>query len=603
MSASTHTIELILKATDQGVEGTLGKLEGKVGGFEAKMKGGLGFGIWAGIGKKAVDTVFGAISSNMDGAIKRFDTLNNYPKVMQSLGFSAEQAEASVDQLSKGIEYLPTTLDKVTSQTQQFTAITGDIDKATELTLALNNAMASGGAPAEQQASAINQWAQAMSKGKPDLQDWRALVQTAPAQMNQLAEATLGAGKTQADLYEALKDGSVSIDEVNDNFIKLSNEGLKVGGKEYASFAEQAKSAGGGIQLASTNIKASIQRNIANVLDGINKRFEDFGGIAGVMQKVIEPINFIGDALSKVADGSQTFAEMFDTVFGAIGEKAQQLIPIGMEMVGNLLIGIAQQLPSIIYSGGEMIYSILTGIASGLPDLVIKAGEAVATFVEGMGQNQSRIIPKAIELITTFVSGVVRALPKVLQVGMQIIVALINGVASNVGNIVSFAVGLGAKIPQAIKRGIGSLFSIGANIVSGLWNGIKAKWDGMVSKLKEKAKNLPKAVKKVLGIASPSKVFMSIGNFVGEGMAIGIEKSQRQVDKAMAGLYGISNMNAHTGFAMAMNDDYSYNATARYEIIVPVELNGREIARATAGDMQTELNRRETMQNRRIGIR
>ena len=52
-----------------------------------------------------------------------------------------------------------------------------------------------------------------------------------------------------------------------------------------------------------------------------------------------------------------------------------------------------------------------------------------------------------------------------------------------------------------------------------------------------------------------------------------------------------------------MNDAYSYNASARYEVVVPVNLNGREIARATAGDMQTALNQRETRANRKVGIR
>ena len=119
------------------------------------------------------------------------------------------------------------------------------MDKATKLTLALNNAMTAGGASAEQASSAINQWTQAMAKGKPDLQDWRALVQTAPAQMNQLAEATLGAGKTQNDLYDAMKNGTVTIDQVNDKMIEL----MEHGGDGFKSWEEQAKSAGAGIQM------------------------------------------------------------------------------------------------------------------------------------------------------------------------------------------------------------------------------------------------------------------------------------------------------------------------------------------------------------------
>ena len=55
------------------------------------------------------------------------------------------------------------------------------------------------------------------------------------------------------------------------------------------------------------------------------------------------------------------------------------------------------------------------------------------------------------------------------------------------------------------------------------------------------------------------------------------------------------------GYAMA--SEYEYGVSARYEVIVPVELNGREIARATASDMQTALNQREMRANRKVGIR
>ena len=196
---SAHTIEAILTAKDQGMSSTFDKVMGKADSFGAKLKKGLGFGAWMAIGQRAVNSVFNLIGSGVDGAVKRFDTLNQFPKVMQTLGYSAKESKASIEALGDGIQHLPTTLDAVANQTKGIVAVVGDLDKATKLTLALNNAMTAGGASAEQASSAINQWVQAMAKGKPDLQDWRALVQTAPAQMNQLAEATLGAGKTQND--------------------------------------------------------------------------------------------------------------------------------------------------------------------------------------------------------------------------------------------------------------------------------------------------------------------------------------------------------------------------------------------------------------------
>ena len=159
-------VKAILTAEDRGYTSTMKNALGVTETFGQKIKSGIGFGVLMRAGQKCFDVIGSAITSNLAGATKRFDTLNNYPKVMQALGYSAEQAKASMDTLGSSIDHLPTTLDKVASQTQSVVAVTGDLEKATELTLALNNAMASGGAPAEAQASAINQWVQAMDKGK-----------------------------------------------------------------------------------------------------------------------------------------------------------------------------------------------------------------------------------------------------------------------------------------------------------------------------------------------------------------------------------------------------------------------------------------------------
>lgn len=569
-------VKAILTAEDRGYTSTLQKAQGATESFASKIKSGIGFGVLMRAGQKAFDVIGNAITSNLAGATKRFDTLQNFPKVMQSLGYSANEAKASMDTLSTSIDHLPTTLDNVASQVQSVVAVTGDLQQATDLTLALNNAMASGGAPAEQQAGAITQWTQALAKGKPDMQDWRALVQTAPAQMDQLAKSLLGASANQSTLYEAMKNGTVTMDQVNSAMINLS----KNGGDGFASWTEQAKSAGGGINMALTNIKAGIQRNIANVLDSLDTKLESVGGLSGVLQSAVTPINAIGDSISKVISGEMSFDEAMGSLFDSIASKVPQFINKGLEMVLNLAIGIAQ----------------------GLPQLITKGLDAITNFINGLGQGNGKLASKAIELIGTLVGGLIKNAPQILMAGLRLMVALLNGIVNGFTAIPAKLMGLARKIAPAIKSGVGNLASIGRNMIEGLWNGIKAKFDAVINKVKAMASNLPKVVKKVLGIKSPSRVFAQIGMYTGEGFAVGIERSYRQVQGAMSGLYSMRPAGALSG-NMTLSDDYSYNATARYEVIVPVNLNGREIARATAGDMQTALNQREARASRKVGIR
>jgi phage-related protein len=423
--------------------------------------------------------------------------------------------------------------------------------------------------------------------------------------MKQLAEATLGAGKTQSDLYQAMQNGTVTVDEVNDKMIELS----KNGGKGFASWQEQAEQASGGIGLAMGRIKSAIQRNLANSIDTLNKKFEDLGGISVIISGVIPAIDGLGKSFNQMLSGDISIGEFVKKItdgiggmLDSIGAKAPEFASKGLELITQFISAIGQNLPTLITKGVSMVLNLALGIAQALPDLIVKGLNAITNFVDGIGKGNGQVAGKAIQVVATLAKGLIKAMPQILMAGLRLMVALLQGIVRGFTAIPSKVMSLAKKIPQAIKSGVGSLASIGRNIVDGLWNGLKAKWDGMVGKLKEKARNLPKAVKKVLGIASPSKVFKEIGAFTGEGFAIGIEKSYRQVQGAMSGLYSLSPSGA-LGGTLAMNDAYSYNASARYEVVVPVNLNGREIARATAGDMQTALNQRETRANRKVGIR
>lgn len=692
---SAHTIEAILTAKDQGFTSTFDKATQKTESFGQKLKSGLGFGAWSAIGQKAVSSVFGLISSSVGGAVKRFDTLNNFPKVMKSLGFGAKEAEASINKLGSGIQYLPTTLDKVASQTQQVVAVTGDLDEATRLTLALNNAMASGGQSAEQQASAINQWVQAMSKGKPDLQDWRALVQTAPAQMNQLAEATLGAGKTQSDLYEAMKNGSVSIDTVNKKMIELSEKG----GKGITSWAKQAESAGGGIQMSMTNVKASVQRNMANIIDATSQMLSKWGGISGIIGKAVPAFDKVGGTITKILTkkislkkGINTLADdattLIQKALDAMGKVAPKVVKVGFTIVSTLVQSLGKNMPKLLLRAGDMILNFIRAIGKQLPKLIVTGLNALTNLTNGLNKGQPALVNKAIAIGGEIVKAFIKALPAILKAGISLMGSLLkgiingftiipsklgtlvkkiptkireylpsvlsagkalitamgqgisslgawvsgkakavakkvpsaiksgigslisagkhaittlgSGISSMAGWIASKATSLAKKIPSAIKGAVTGLASIGRNIVKGLWNGASGMVNWAVSKFKDLGKSILGGIKKALGIKSPSKEFAKVGRWSVLGLVEGLENGQRMVAKATESLVSIPAMGIG---GLAVNGAYEYGMTASYTIDVPLYINGREFARATAGDMSTALNTRETRMSRTRGVR
>ncbi|MBQ9041415.1 MAG: tape measure protein [Eggerthellaceae bacterium] len=185
--------------------------------------------------------------------------------------------------------------------------------------LAFNDAMLAGGKGTEATTRAQEAYTKALAKGKFGYVDWFTLIQTAPAQMNQLAESILGAGHSYQDLKEALDDGSVSMEQFNDALIANGE-----------AFHAQAQAATKGIKTSMENfgnrigkfwenvINAIDPKRIANLLDGISKHFSKWG------------TNF-GNLIKPAADAFFAFT---DAIGGRI-ESAMSVYNRALEISGD----------------------------------------------------------------------------------------------------------------------------------------------------------------------------------------------------------------------------------------------------------------------------
>lgn len=136
---------------------------------------------------------------------------------------------------------------------------------------------------------------------------------------------------------------------------------------------------------------------------------------------------------------------------------------------------------------------------------------------------------------------------------------------------------------------------------------------GLTSKSNKKALNkaakdlaniLTRAVKGKLKIHSPSRVMKALGVFVIKGFVNGISSMGNTLDKTMNNIITIPNFDnlAIAGdVGGSLSSDYDYYAQAEYTIVVPVDLDGKEVARVTAPYTEAELSKRQTRQNRKLG--
>lgn len=291
--AESYSVEAILSATDKNMSSTFKKALGVCNSFGSQVKS-----IVAGVGvTKALGVAMNTVTTSLDGAITRFDTLHSYPKVMNSLGFSTDAAKASVSKLNASVQGLPTSLADIVKSAQSLTSVTGNMGKATDTAIALNHALLASSASTEDVSRAQQQYSQMLATGKPDMQSWRTLQETmAPALSKTAKKLGIVSGNTN-ELYAAMKSGQITFDQFNAALIECDTE---AGG-----FAETALSASKTIRTGFTNIKSAVENTEMRIISAFNNILDSqgFGSFVDILDKVKSSIYSLSGAFMETKDG------------------------------------------------------------------------------------------------------------------------------------------------------------------------------------------------------------------------------------------------------------------------------------------------------------
>lgn len=337
-------------------------------GFAAKV------GAVAGIASTAFSKVASVVTGSLNSAISRADQMNNFPKVMKNLGYSSEDAAASIKKISSALDGLPTTSSAMTGMVQQLAPLTSNLDQATNIALAFNNAMLAGGASTMEQENALTQYTQMLSAGKVDMQAWRSIQAAMPGQLNQVAEAMLGAGKNSNDLYEAMKNGSIGFDDFNKKVMELNQNGF---GK-YASFAQQAKDATQGIGTAMENVQNRVAKAVQKVVEAVGVE-----NIAGAINGFSSQFGKVGDAAASMVTGVKNW----------LGQLWQALKDNGaLSMFKSLWNGLRDAIMGVVNMVIDWAHMIPPdGLANGIKlvadtlDWFVQHGKELAPIIIGIG--------------------------------------------------------------------------------------------------------------------------------------------------------------------------------------------------------------------------
>lgn len=307
--------------------------EGKTTSFTGALKGtAIGMGVFQVAAKAA-----SAVSDQFAGAVSRFDTLNNFPKVMESMGASSKQAHQAIKTLSNGIQGLPTSLDEVATTTQVFMPLSKNANDAAKATLALNDAFLASNATTADASRGLEQYKQMLANGKVDMMGWRSVEETMPASLQKVAKSFgIASGSTQ-ELYNQLSSGKITMKELNDRFIQLD------GGAN--GFHQTALNATNGIGTAFKNMGTRTKIALADVLTGFDNMVKELTG------------NSIGGNINKMTSQFGNFGKAGQQALEGLGKWLKPLTP-AFKALGDIIGGIFSGIVSTFKGVGAAISSI-----------------------------------------------------------------------------------------------------------------------------------------------------------------------------------------------------------------------------------------------------
>ncbi|HEO7206095.1 TPA: tape measure protein, partial [Streptococcus agalactiae] len=402
--------------------------------FGSGRRSALGFGAAMGVATALVQKGIGLVNSSIGGAVSRVDTMNKFPKMMESWGYSTKQSKSAIDALAKGIDGLPTALDEVVGTTQQLTLMNGDLSKSTKLALALNDAFLASGSSAGDASRGLTQFTQMMSSGKVDMQSWKSLMETMPVGLQKTAEAFGFAGASaKQDLYKALQDGTITFDQFSDKLIELDG-GLN-------GFAELARKNSDGIRTSFKNVSTAVTKGLAYMIMEFDKaaKAKGLGGIADNINKLKGVVNsvftgmtpYISGFVNIVADGVDK-VKQFYSIFEGTG--AVSAIQSAFSAVGN---AIDHVFTSLIVNKGT-----ITDFATTIGNAFVQ----IAGKIEDVANWISKLEPSTIKQVASAVLGAVAAF-KGLKTGASIIRSISTALgALSAHPLVALGIAIGALV-------------------------------------------------------------------------------------------------------------------------------------------------------------
>lgn len=177
------------------------------------------------------------------------------------------------------------------------------------------------------------------------------------------------------------------------------------------------------------------------------------------------------------------------------------------------------------------------------------------------------------------------------KMGGYIADGLINAIKVMPQKVINIFNSLKSQITSWGSEMVSSIKKIGSNLISGLWNGIGDKVSWITNKIKGFGNSVIGQIKKIFGVKSPSTVMKQIGDYLAQGLAIGVEDNANKPINAITALSSdMTKAFDFTGISDTVNELSTVNRSISAQSSTASSINRTEIILGQILDVLSEID-------------
>ena len=294
-----------------------------------------------------------------------------------------------------------------------------------------------------------------------------------------------------------------------------------------------------------TNIGNAIVTLAPNILNGVVILIQTLlpqivSLITSLLPQLLDAItNLIDQLLSMIQNNTTGISNTITLLIGKIVEfitsNLPKIIEIGLLLIETLAQALINNAPLIINSAMELLMALINTIIEHLDDIILLSLQLIVTLATGLIEALPKLVEKIPMIIQKLVETLTRPdmIVKILSASLQLMLALGKGLIEGIPKALSTIPNIIGAIVTGFRNSIANTNwgELGKNIVKGICDGfgrIDQYLNNKVSQVKEK---ITAKFKKIFGIASPAKAMYPLGEYITEGVGVGIEKGVPQALK------------------------------------------------------------------------